>query len=94
MTAEDVDLNAPFVHALVRITQPKAVLLLGAAAVSCLLNLDQSLSRLRGRIVNYEHGGLSLPSMATWAPSFLLRQPAAKAQMWRDLLHLVVKAGL
>jgi len=94
LTVEDVNLNAPFMHALIRIAQPKAVLLLGASAVSCVLNLDQSLSRLRGRIVAYEHGGASLPAMATWAPSFLLRQPAAKAQLWRDLLQLVVMAGL
>jgi DNA polymerase len=94
LTAEDVELNAPFLHALVRVTQPKAMLLLGASAVSCVLNLDQTLTRLRGRVVSYDHAGLSLPAVATWAPSFLLKQPAAKAQMWRDLLHLVVKAGL
>ncbi len=81
-------------QAFIRLAAPKAVLLLGASAVSCVLNLDQSLAKLRGRIVNLDSAGNSLPVMATYPPAFLLRQPQAKAQMWRDLLQLVVKVGL
>ena len=94
LTQEDISLNAPFMHAFIRLAAPKAILLLGASAVSCVLNLDQSLAKLRGRIVNFDSGNKSLPVMATFPPAFLMRQPQAKAQMWRDLLQLCVQAKL
>jgi DNA polymerase len=93
LTAEDVSLNAPFMHALIRLAEPKAILLLGASAVSCVLNLDQSLAKLRGRMVSYGTE-TPLPVMASYPPSFLLKQPQAKGLFWRDLLQLVVSAKL
>ena len=93
LTAEDVSLNAPFMHALIKLAAPKAILLLGASAVSCVLNLDQSLAKLRGRMVS--HGTETpLPVMASYPPNFLLKQPQAKGLFWRDLLQLVVSAKL
>jgi uracil-DNA glycosylase family 4 len=95
LTAEDIDLNAPFLHALIRLARPKAILLLGPSAVICVLNLEQSLSKLRGRLVSYgpETGDAALPVMASYPPQFLLKQPQAKALFWRDLLNLVVNFG-
>lgn len=93
LTTEDVTLNAPFMHALIRLTTPKAILLLGASAVSCVLNLDQSLAKLRGRQVSYGTEP-PLPVMASYPPNFLLKQPQAKGLFWRDLLQLVVSAKL
>jgi len=93
LTTEDVSLNAPFIHALIKLAAPKAILLLGASAVSCVLNLDQSLSKLRGRQVSYGTE-TPLPVMASYPPNFLLKQPQAKGFFWRDLLQLVVSANL
>jgi DNA polymerase len=93
LTTEDVTLNSPFMHAFIRLTAPKAILLLGASAVSCVLNLDQSLAKLRGRQVSYGTE-TPLPVMASYPPNFLLRQPQAKGLFWRDLLQLVVGAKL
>jgi DNA polymerase len=94
LTGEDVSLAAPFLHALIRLAQPKALLLLGAPAVACALNLDQSLSKLRGRIVSYHENKLQLPVVASYPPRFLISQPQAKALFWHDLLELKVQAGL
>ncbi len=93
LTAEDVSLNAPFMHALIRLAAPKAILLLGASAVSCVLNLDQSLAKLRGRQVSYGTE-TPLPVMASYPPNFLMKQPQAKGLFWRDLLQLVLSAKL
>jgi DNA polymerase len=93
LTPEDVSLNAPFMHALIRLTAPKAILLLGASAVSCVLNLDQSLAKLRGRLVSYGENQ-ALPVMASYPPNFLLKQPQAKGLFWKDLLQLVDNAKL
>lgn len=88
LTPEDVSLTQPFIHALVRLAAPKGLLLLGAGAVMSVLNLDQSLQKLRGRIISYGEGGNALPVIASFTPAFMLRQPACKALFWRDLLRL------
>ncbi|MBW8735264.1 MAG: uracil-DNA glycosylase, partial [Asticcacaulis sp.] len=59
LTPEDTSLNAPFLHAFIRLAAPQGILLLGASAVTSVLNLDQSLSKLRGRPVSYTDGGNS-----------------------------------
>jgi DNA polymerase len=94
LTAEDVSLNAPFIHAFIKLAAPKALLLLGASAVISVLNLEQSLTKLRGRVVSYTEGGQSLPVIASYPPAFLMRQPAAKAMLWRDLLQITDHAKL
>jgi len=94
LTPEDVALSAPFLHALIRLARPQALLLLGAPAVACALNLDQSLSKLRGRVVSYHENGLQIPVVASYPPRFLISQPQAKALFWRDLLELKVHAKL
>ncbi|MDI7774233.1 uracil-DNA glycosylase [Asticcacaulis sp. EMRT-3] len=94
LTPEDITLGAPFLHALIRLAAPKALLLLGAPAVACALNLDQSLSKLRGRLVRYHEGGLDIPAIASYPPRFLLSQPQAKALLWRDLLQLKAQLAL
>jgi len=94
LTAEDTSLNAPFLHAFIRLAAPEAILLLGASAVVSVLNLDQTLSKLRGRPVSYTEGGNSLPVVASYSPAFVLRQPACKAHLWRDILQVIELAKL
>jgi len=91
LTVEDISLNAPFLHALVRLLKPKAVLVLGSAAVSAVLNVDQPLRTLRGRIVSYTQADPHIPVAASYPPAFLLRQPQAKAMLWADLLAITAK---
>jgi len=91
LTPEDVSLNAPFLHALIRLLKPKAVLVLGGAAVSAVLNVDQPLRTLRGRIVSYTQAEPHIPVAASYPPAFLLRQPQAKAMLWSDLLAITAK---
>ncbi|MGA9658718.1 MAG: uracil-DNA glycosylase [Asticcacaulis sp.] len=93
LTPEDISLNAPFVHALIKLAAPKAILLLGASAVSCTLNLDQSLAKLRGRMISYGDDK-ELPVMASYPPGFLLKRPQAKGLFWHDLLQLMVTLKL
>lgn len=48
LTPEDVTLSAPFLHALIRLAQPKALLLLGAPAVACALNSTRACQNCAG----------------------------------------------
>ena len=88
LTAEDVSLTQPFLHALIRLAAPKGLLLLGAGAVMSVLNLEQSLQKLRGRVISHGDGVAAVPVMASFTPAFILRQPASKGLFWRDLLQI------
>lgn len=91
LTADDILLNAPLLHAMIRLLKPKAVLVLGSAAASAVLNVDQPLRTLRGRVVSYTQAEPHIPVAASYPPAFLLRQPQAKTMLWADLLAITAK---
>ena len=89
LTVADIGLNQPFLAAMIRLAAPRAILLLGAAAVTSVLNLEQNLQKLRGRIIACGDGDGALPAMASFTPAFMIGQPACKALFWQDLLAIV-----
>lgn len=84
---------APFVDRAFALLQPKAVLVLGAAAARSVLGAEEGIMRLRGQWRDWRlaEGGLSAPAIATLHPAFLLKQPMAKKQAWADMLALAAK---
>ena len=84
---------APFVERTFALMQPRAVLLLGAAASKSVLQTDDGIMRLRGQWREWRlaEGNVSAPVMPTLHPAFLLRQPQAKKQVWADILALAVR---
>jgi DNA polymerase len=84
---------APFVERAFALLQPRAVLLLGAAAAKSVLATEEGIMRLRGQWKEWRlaEGGVSAPVMPTLHPAFLLRQPIAKRQVWSDLLALAAR---
>jgi len=81
---------APFLERAFALMQPKAVLLLGAAAAKSVLNTEEGLMKIRGQWREWRlaEGGVSAPALATLHPAFLLRQPQAKRVVWADILAL------
>ena len=73
------------------IIQPKAIVALGATAVKGLLDLHEPMGALRGRWHDYK----GIPVMATYHPSYLLRNqlPAEKRKVWEDLLLVKERLG-
>ncbi|MFJ6023433.1 uracil-DNA glycosylase family protein [Brevundimonas sp. NPDC092305] len=84
---------APFVERAFALLQPKAVLLLGAAASKSVLSTDEGIMRLRGQWKEWRlpEGAVSAPVMPTLHPAFLLRTPMAKKAAWADLLALAAR---
>ncbi|NOZ87101.1 MAG: uracil-DNA glycosylase [Deltaproteobacteria bacterium] len=78
---EEVAVCSPFLKAQLETIHPDLVLTLGAYAARTLLGREGALSRLRGRRLQYS--GMKL--IATYHPSYLLRNPGAKAEAWKDL---------
>jgi uracil-DNA glycosylase family 4 len=89
-TPQEQAVCAPFVQRAFSILQPKAVLLVGAAAAKSVLQTDEGIMRLRGQWKTWRlaEGDLSAPALPTLHPAFLLRQPQAKRQAWADMLEL------
>ena len=84
---------APFIERALVLMQPRAVLLVGAAAAKSVLNTEEGLMKIRGqwREWRLDDGAASAPAMATLHPAFLLRQPQAKGLVWKDILDLSVR---
>ena len=94
-----VTLALPFIERHIAIVQPEFLVLAGAVSAKSLLNMDQPISRLRGKLYDYQFVtpgiGEGLPAMTrapkvlpTYHPSFLLRTPVQKRKAWQDLLLL------
>ncbi len=73
------------------IIQPKAIVALGATAMKGLLDLQEPMGALRGRWHDYK----GIPVMATYHPSYLLRNqlPSEKRKVWEDLLMVKERLG-
>lgn len=92
-TPQEQAVCAPFVERAFAILQPKAVLLLGAAAAKSVLQTDEGIMRMRGQWREWRlaEGAVSAPVLPTLHPAFLLRQPLAKRQAWSDILSLAAR---
>ncbi len=70
-----------FLEAQIHILKPKMILCMGRISGHKLLNTEQSLRDLRGRIHDYN----GIPLMVTYHPSALLRNEELKRPAWEDL---------
>jgi uracil-DNA glycosylase family 4 len=66
---------------------PRLVLALGPLSAQGLMQSDEPLGKLRGRIARAATGpgGIDMPLVASYHPVYLLRNPADKAKAWADL---------
>jgi DNA polymerase len=78
---EEVSRCEGFLRRQVALVQPRIILALGRFAVQSLLNTDEPIGRLRGRVHRYQ----GVPVVVSYHPAYLLRQPADKARAWDDL---------
>ena len=79
----------PFLKKQIEIVSPDIIFVLGAVAVNALLGNSDSISRLRGKWMEYEtERGKKIKVLAGYHPAYLLRTPAQKARAWNDFLRL------
>jgi DNA polymerase len=71
----------PFLERQIEVIRPKVIVGLGKFAGQWLLKTAEPISRIRGRVGDY-HG---IKAMPTWHPAYLLRNPAAKKDVWEDM---------
>jgi uracil-DNA glycosylase family 4 len=69
-----------------QIIRPRVVVALGATAARYLLNTTQAMGKIRGRFFPYEDFARLMP---TFHPAYLLRNPAAKKDVWEDMKQVM-----
>jgi uracil-DNA glycosylase len=71
------------------LVRPKYIVALGATAIQGLIGTTEGITRLRGTWKMYR----GIPVMPTFHPAYLLRQPAAKKEVWSDLQQVMSRLG-
>ena len=91
-TDAEVAICLPFLKRQIELVCPKVILLLGASAADAVLDSTDSISKLRGRWLEYELSNkVKIPVLASFHPAFLLRNSAQKAKAWSDFLRMEKK---
>jgi uracil-DNA glycosylase len=80
----------PFAAEQLALVQPKVIVALGATAVQGLIGASGGITRMRGKWKLYKG---SIPVMPTFHPAYLLRNPAAKRDVWNDLQDVMRHLG-
>ncbi len=80
----------PFVTQQLALVKPKVIVALGATAVQGLIGTSEGITRMRGTWTLYKG---SIPIMPTFHPAYLLRNPAAKRDVWNDLQEVMKHLG-
>ena len=87
---DEVSTCSPYLYRQLTVIGPKAIVCLGATAAQSLLKTKESISRYRGQWLDYR--GTKL--MVTYHPAYLLRNPNAKGDVWKDLQKVMAHLGL
>ncbi len=84
-------LRAPrFCSARLDAIAPKVLVCLGSVATQTLLETNRGISHFRGQWLEFRGKKL----MATYHPAYLLRNPSAKIEVWKDLQKVMAVLGL
>jgi uracil-DNA glycosylase family 4 len=79
--ADEILSCQPFLEAQIQAIRPRVIVALGKFAGQWLLKTAEPISRIRGRIGDYQ----GITAIPTFHPAFLLRNPSAKKQVWEDM---------
>jgi uracil-DNA glycosylase len=87
---EEMAACLPYLKEQLELLDPEVIVALGATAVQGLFGTSEGITRLRGRWKLYLG---RVPVMPTFHPAFLLRNPAAKREVWDDLQAVLRQMG-
>lgn len=78
-----------YLDAQIKVVNPEYIVCWGTIAAQNLLNEKRTIGRLRGEF--HQHGQAKV--LCTYHPSYLLRNPAAKKDVWNDMKILMKDLG-
>jgi len=88
--SDEVTTCSPYLVRQLEVVNPKVIVCLGATAAKTLLETDMGISKFRGQWLDFRGKKL----LATYHPAYLLRNPAAKSEVWKDLQKVMAELGL
>ncbi len=86
---DEMEACLPYLKAQIAELRPKIIVTLGATALEGLIGPPVSITRQRGKWLEFE----GIPLMPTFHPSYLLRNQAAKRPVWEDMQDVLKKLG-
>lgn len=84
---EEVEKCRPYLEEQIRVIQPRLIMALGASAAQTLLNVKDSVGKMRNRWHDYN----GIPLRVTYHPAALLRFDGYKKDVWQDMKELTAK---
>jgi uracil-DNA glycosylase family 4 len=87
---DEIATCSPFLLRQIEFIRPKIIVCLGNVAAQSLLGTNKSISHFRGQWFDFRGSRL----IATYHPAYLLRNPAAKSEVWTDLKKVMAVLGL
>src|SRR6266852_201795 len=87
---DEVSTCSPFLLRQIDAIAPKVIVCLGATAAKTLLQTNRGISQFRGEWLEFRGRKL----LATYHPAYLLRNPPAKSEVWKDLQKVMAVLGL
>jgi uracil-DNA glycosylase len=87
---DEIEQCSPFLLRQLDVIAPKVIVCLGACSAQTLLQTNRGISHFRGQWLDFRGHKL----MATYHPAYLLRNPAAKSEVWKDLQKVMAVLGL
>ena len=78
---DEIATCSPFLIRQLAVIAPKVIVCLGSVAAQTILGANKSISHFRGQWFDFRGSRL----LATYHPAYLLRNPNAKAEVWKDL---------
>ena len=87
---DEIATCSPYLMRQIDTIKPKVICTLGSCSAQTLLQTAQGISKLRGEWFDFR--GTKL--MPTYHPAYLLRNPAAKPEVWKDLQKVMAVLGL
>jgi DNA polymerase len=87
---QEIAVCQPFLERALELVRPRIVLFVGGTAARTLLGMEEGVTRLRGTFRTWRPDWSAEPidTLVTFHPAYLLRNPAQKKLVWRDLLQL------
>jgi DNA polymerase len=99
-TEDEMEACGPYLFRQLAVLRPRIIVALGRPASQTLLATKVPISRLRGELHDFPPPALShlgLPTtklMPTFHPAYLLRNPPAKVDAWKDLQEVMRYLGI
>lgn len=87
-TSAEMDISQAFIERHIALVQPKMIIFCGGLAAKTLLKSKDSISKMRGAFHDYKMGDVTIPTMVTYHPAYLLKTPLQKKAVWADMLML------